>query len=312
MGKTIEVDTDEGGSAVGKFLRIKICYDIRKPLMRGVTMEVGPNGKTQWCPLQYEFLPNFCYICGLLGHVDRECPMGSWKEKKKPFGPELRVLPSCQHGLEEFRSRNSRSTGSGGPKSEGNSVIPGRTGCIGGSVSVSEKTVKGSAQLGDETMIPVLHFAQPADAKKLVLIKDTEERDGHKATEEERHVGEKESGQLVEKELLIAEQRVGSNKDDCTYEDRNDIMSITEMSTAQSGDTFAKVQEMEIDAIGLTVPHNQNKEEDDQEKACKNNKNQRTVRKVKRAHQEILEVVNHNHVKKRNCESLGEGEQGLK
>jgi hypothetical protein len=34
VGKTIEVDTDEGGSAVGKFLRIKICFDIHKPLMR--------------------------------------------------------------------------------------------------------------------------------------------------------------------------------------------------------------------------------------------------------------------------------------
>lgn len=309
VGKTIEVDTDEGGSAVGKFLRIKICYDIRKPLMRGVTMEVGPNGKTQWCPLQYEFLPNFCYICGLLGHVDRECPTGSCKEKNKPFGPELQVLPSRRRGLEEFRSRNSRCTGSGGPKLE---VIPGRTGCIGGSVSVSENTVKGSAQLGDGTMNPVLHFAQPADAKKLVLIKETEERDGCKAMEEERHVGEKESGQLAEKESLIAEQRVGSNKDDCTYEDRNDIMRITEMSTAQSGDTFAKVQEMDIDAIGLTVPHNQNNEDDDLEKACINNKNQRTVRKVKRANQETVEVVNHNHVKKRNCECLGEGEQGLK
>ena len=77
VGKTIEVDTDEGGSAIGKFLRIKIQFDIRKPLMRGVIMEVGPNGKTQWCPLEYKFLPNFCYICGLLGHVDRECSRGS-------------------------------------------------------------------------------------------------------------------------------------------------------------------------------------------------------------------------------------------
>ena len=112
VGKTIEVDIDEGGSAIGKFLRIKIQFDIRKPLMRGVIMEVGPNGKKQWCPLEYEFLPNFCYICGLLGHVDRECSRGSWKEKKKPFGPELSVWPSRRRGLEDSRSRNSRSSGS--------------------------------------------------------------------------------------------------------------------------------------------------------------------------------------------------------
>jgi hypothetical protein len=161
--------------------------------------------------------------------------------------------------LEEIRSHNSRSTGSRGPKSEGKSITPG-SGCIGGSGSVSEKTVKGSAQLGDETMTPELHFVQPADAKKLILIIDTEERDGHKVTEEEQNVwGGEETGQLIEKESLTAEQRVESNKDDCTYEDRNDIMRITETSTAQFGDTFAKVQEMEIGDFGLTVEHNQSK-----------------------------------------------------
>jgi hypothetical protein len=125
VGKTIEVDTDEGGSAIGKFLRIKILFDIRKPLMRGVTMEVGPNGKTRWCPLQYEFLPNFCYVCGMLGHVDRDCPKGNWKDKKKPFGPNLRIWPSRRRVSDDSRNRGSRSIGSGGQKlSEGNSDTP--------------------------------------------------------------------------------------------------------------------------------------------------------------------------------------------
>jgi len=104
VGKAIEVDTDDEGCAIGKYLRIKVWLDIRKPLLWGVTMEIGPDGKTQWCPLQYEFLPNFCYICGLLGHVDRECPSGSWREKNKPFGPELRVCPSRRHALGDLRT----------------------------------------------------------------------------------------------------------------------------------------------------------------------------------------------------------------
>lgn len=118
MGNTIEVNTDEGGSAIGKYLRIKVWFDIRKPLLRGVTMEVGPNGKTQWCLIKYEFLPNFCYVCGLLGHVDGECSKGCWKEKKKPFGPELRVRPSRRRFREDSRNQSREGNGSGGSKGE--------------------------------------------------------------------------------------------------------------------------------------------------------------------------------------------------
>jgi hypothetical protein len=36
----LEVDTDEDGSAVGSFLCVKVLIDTRKPLFRGVIMEV--------------------------------------------------------------------------------------------------------------------------------------------------------------------------------------------------------------------------------------------------------------------------------
>jgi len=118
VGKTIEVDMDEGGLAIGKFLHIEVQFDIRKPLLRGVTMEVGADGRTQWCPLEYEFLPNFSYSCGLLGHVDLECPSGRWKEKKKPFGPDLRDWLSCRRSMEEARRQEagSQKVGLRGPK----------------------------------------------------------------------------------------------------------------------------------------------------------------------------------------------------
>lgn len=81
-------------------------------------MEVGPNGKTRWCPIEYEFLPNFCYICGLLGHIDRECSKGSWREKRKPFGPELRVWPSRRRLLENTRNQSREGRGSGESKGD--------------------------------------------------------------------------------------------------------------------------------------------------------------------------------------------------
>ena len=71
LGTFLEVDAEEDELAIGHFLRVKILLDIRKPLQRGVTMELNAKGDKLWCPVVYEFLPKFCYLCGLLGHTDQ-------------------------------------------------------------------------------------------------------------------------------------------------------------------------------------------------------------------------------------------------
>ena len=74
LGSFIEMDVDEDDTAVGRYLRIKVRLDIRKPLMRGVTVLVGASEeKKAWCPLEYDFLPDFHYTCGIIGHTDRVC-----------------------------------------------------------------------------------------------------------------------------------------------------------------------------------------------------------------------------------------------
>lgn len=63
LGKFMEMDREEDGTAVGRFLRIKVRLDIRKPLMHGVTVVAGKEegeDKPLWCPLVYQFLPVFC------------------------------------------------------------------------------------------------------------------------------------------------------------------------------------------------------------------------------------------------------------
>lgn len=69
------MEAEEDGTAMGEFMRIKIHMDIRVPLMRGVMVDVGVGDEVKplWCPLCYEFLPEFCYICGIIGHTDRLC-----------------------------------------------------------------------------------------------------------------------------------------------------------------------------------------------------------------------------------------------
>jgi len=94
VGKVLEIATDADGSAVGSYLRVKVQVDIRKPLIRGVTLEKDTGGGDLWCPITYEFLPNFCYECGLLGHLEKECDDSVGKEHAKQFGDWLRASPS--------------------------------------------------------------------------------------------------------------------------------------------------------------------------------------------------------------------------
>lgn len=59
VGQILEVESDQDGSAIGLYLRIKVRLDIRKPLRRGVTMEGENEGEKFWCRFKYESLPNF-------------------------------------------------------------------------------------------------------------------------------------------------------------------------------------------------------------------------------------------------------------
>ena len=88
-------------SAAGQYLRIKIQIDIRNPWWRGDTLHVRAQRRSLWCPFTYEFLLDFCYICGILGHVDADSMTGDRKNKKKEFGPWLRVVPQRKKWKED-------------------------------------------------------------------------------------------------------------------------------------------------------------------------------------------------------------------
>jgi hypothetical protein len=108
VGRALEVDTDEDGSTVGSFLRFKALIDIRKPLFRGVTMEDDKGAQSYWCNFKYEFLPSFCYSCGLLGHVEKE---KVWKEGEQQFGDWMHVSPAKRQDQRGHRSEGGSSGG---------------------------------------------------------------------------------------------------------------------------------------------------------------------------------------------------------
>ncbi|KAI4991287.1 hypothetical protein ZWY2020_039658 [Hordeum vulgare] len=91
VGNFVEADVGMDGSALGKFLRVKIRMKLDKPIRRGFTLDDEEHEARQqqkrsmkidgakdgedgaWCRFEYEFLPDFCYICGLMGHGQKAC-----------------------------------------------------------------------------------------------------------------------------------------------------------------------------------------------------------------------------------------------
>ncbi|BFG29953.1 hypothetical protein CerSpe_162270 [Prunus speciosa] len=72
LGQVLDVDHTEGDECIGRFLRVRIRVDVRQPLMRGTFVEFPEEGAI-WVDFRYEFLPEYCFLCGCLGHPSRIC-----------------------------------------------------------------------------------------------------------------------------------------------------------------------------------------------------------------------------------------------
>ncbi|KAI4970186.1 hypothetical protein ZWY2020_001100 [Hordeum vulgare] len=85
IGELVEVYTGEDGTALGQYLRMKVRIRVVDPLMRGLYLDEEEDidgdaivkerrGKEdegrKMCYFQYEFLPDFFYTCGRMGHTD--------------------------------------------------------------------------------------------------------------------------------------------------------------------------------------------------------------------------------------------------
>lgn len=86
FGEFLEVDYDQENFCWGESLRIKILMDITKSLRRGVWIELGENQESLWIQAKYERLPDFCYGCGRIGHIIKECRTLNKETDKDPEG----------------------------------------------------------------------------------------------------------------------------------------------------------------------------------------------------------------------------------
>ncbi|KAK1695609.1 hypothetical protein QYE76_012306 [Lolium multiflorum] len=89
IGEYMDVDVGEDDMAAGEYLRIKVRINLANPIMRGVTVQLGDNRRERLCPLEFEFLPKFCFTCGIIGHEDKACKIQLATGEKQQYGKWL-------------------------------------------------------------------------------------------------------------------------------------------------------------------------------------------------------------------------------
>ncbi|CAH9051738.1 unnamed protein product [Cuscuta epithymum] len=72
LGRFISYDKNQLGEKWKSYLRVRVCINVENPLNKGTTLK--KEGIGYWVDFQYEKLPNFCFICGVIGHSEKSCP----------------------------------------------------------------------------------------------------------------------------------------------------------------------------------------------------------------------------------------------
>ncbi|XP_060958296.1 uncharacterized protein LOC133030098 [Cannabis sativa] len=108
IGNFIDVHEDSLNEGWGPFLRIRVGVDVSKPLLRGQMVTFAWIKDDLWLDFRYERLPDFCYECGIKGHVFDKCHVYLEKidEGKEPdlcYGPLLEGSPLPKSPYDRYR-----------------------------------------------------------------------------------------------------------------------------------------------------------------------------------------------------------------
>lgn len=93
VGKYVKSDTANFEGTWKPFFRIRVTIRVDKPLKRRMKIKRG-GGNWSWINFKYERLSTFCFVCGILGHAEKDCAVvyaNPDKEIEKAYGPWLRA-----------------------------------------------------------------------------------------------------------------------------------------------------------------------------------------------------------------------------
>ncbi|WOH11482.1 hypothetical protein DCAR_0830969 [Daucus carota subsp. sativus] len=93
VGTFIKVDAGNTSGMWRQYVRIRVSLDIDKPLKRRMKIK-RENGTFSWINFKYERLSTFCFVCGRIGHSDRDCEIvyaSPTKTIERAYGVWLRA-----------------------------------------------------------------------------------------------------------------------------------------------------------------------------------------------------------------------------
>ncbi|KAK9921712.1 hypothetical protein M0R45_030212 [Rubus argutus] len=94
VGGVVDVGRASGEDCVGRFLRVRVRMDVTQPLLRRTVVPFPGIGDRE-VDFRYEYLPEFCQECGLIGHPTRVCDerlgLQQKKEENRPYKAGLRA-----------------------------------------------------------------------------------------------------------------------------------------------------------------------------------------------------------------------------
>lgn len=96
LGEYLEMDINKNDTYWGNNIRIRVKLDISKPLRRGFMLRTEEADKACWITITYERIPEFCFQCGIIGHVAKECKEKGSREEENKANFEFGMWMKCQ------------------------------------------------------------------------------------------------------------------------------------------------------------------------------------------------------------------------
>lgn len=93
MGVFVKTDPMNNNGLWKWYTRIRVTMDVEKPIKRRMKVK-REGGAWSWINFKYERISTFCFVCGLLGHSERDCGIvydNPEKEIERAYGVWLRA-----------------------------------------------------------------------------------------------------------------------------------------------------------------------------------------------------------------------------